>query len=138
MKKNRKEEYKQWLLNFLKDKAKLLKINKTIWETSLYTTLKDLHYKFKFQVPVICAEKHGYILDFLLTDYNLVIEVDSVKYHNSPQQRKKDNLRTRRLKKEGFHLIRLMNSQISKYSAQDIDNIIKSKIMLIDLEKSKK
>lgn len=123
---------------FLKEKAKELSKNKTKWETSLYTTLKDLHYKFKFQVPVICAEKHGYILDFLLTDYNLVIEVDSVKYHNSPQQRKKDNLRTRRLKKEGFHLIRLMNSQISKYSAQDIDNIIKSKIMLIDLEKSKK
>lgn len=123
---------------FLKEKAKELSKNKTKWETSLYTTLKDLHYKFKFQVPVICAEKHGYILDFLLTDYNLVIEVDSVKYHTSPQQRKKDNLRTRRLKKEGFHLIRLMNSQISKYSAQDIDNIIKSKIMLIDLEKSKK
>ena len=115
---------------FLKEKAKELSKNKTKWETSLYTTLKDLHYKFKFQVPVICAEKHGYILDFLLTDYNLVIEVDG-NFHNFPQQRKKDNLRTRRLKKEGFHLIRLMNSQISKYSAQDIDNIIKSKIALI-------
>ncbi len=54
---------------FLKEKAKELSKNKTKWETSLYTTLKDLHYKFKFQVPVICAEKHGYILDFLLTDY---------------------------------------------------------------------
>lgn len=123
---------------FLKEKAKELSKNKTKWETSLYTTLKDLHYKFKFQVPVICAEKHGYILDFLLTDYNLIIEVDGKAFHTSPQQRKKDNLRTRRLKKEGFHLIRLMNSQISKYSAQDIDNIIKSKIMSIDLEKSKK
>ncbi len=123
---------------FLKEKAKELSKNKTKWETSLYTTLKDLHYKFKFQVPVICAEKHGFILDFLLTDYNLIIEVDGKAFHTSPQQRKKDNLRTRRLKKEGFHLIRLMNSQISKYSAQDIDNIIKSKIMLIDLEKSKK
>lgn len=123
---------------FLKEKAKELSKNKTKWETSLYTTLKDLHYKFKFQVPVICAEKHGFILDFLLIDYNLIIEVDGKAFHNSPQQRKKDNLRTRRLKKEGFHLIRLMNSQISKYSSQDIDNIIKSKIMLIDLEKSKK
>lgn len=131
MKKSRKKEYKQWLLNFLKDKAKLLKTNKTTWETSLYTTLKDLHYKFNFQVPVICAEKHGYILDFLLIDYNLIIEVDGKAFHSSPEQRKKDNLRTRRLKKEGFHLIRLSNKQVSVLTKEQIHDIISTKILHI-------
>lgn len=130
MKKNRKKEYKQWLLNFLKDKAKLLKINKTTWETSLYTTLKDLHYKFNFQVPVICAEKHGYILDFLLTDYPIFIEVDG-KWHSTPEQKKKDNRRTKHLQKEGYSPIRLMNKQVSTFTKEQIDQIIKTKIQLI-------
>lgn len=121
---------------FLKERAKELFKNKTKWETSLYTTLKDLHYKFKFQEPIVTKNNVLYIVDFLL-EGNLCIELDGSQ-HLTKEGRKKDNLRTRRLKKEGFHLIRLMNSQISKYSSQDIDNIIKSKIMLIDLEKSKK
>ena len=105
--------------------------------TFLYNTLKDLHYKFKNQYPIICRQKYGYIVDFYLEDYNLIIEVDGKSTHSSKEQQKADNQRTKRLKKEGFHLIRFWNKQISTYSKEDIDQIIKQKIMLIDLEKSK-
>ena len=136
-KSTKKEQNLEGLMQFLRRRAKYMRTRKTIWEQSLFTTLKDLHYNFKCQVPIICRQQYGYILDFLLTDYNLIIEVDSVKHHTSKQDVKKDNQRSRRLKKEGFHILRLMNKQISTFSKEMIDQIIKSKIELINLENSK-
>jgi very-short-patch-repair endonuclease len=134
--KEKKERKFKFLTTLGKKFSKELTKKATKHELIFYKYLKDLHYKFKFQEPIVTKNNVLYIVDFLL-EGNLCIELDGSQ-HLTKEGRKKDNLRTRRLKKEGFHLIRLMNSQISKYSAQDIDNIIKSKIMLIDLEKSKK
>ena len=136
-KKTKKQISLEGLMQFLNRRAKWMRVNKTKWEQLLFDCLKDLHYNFKCQVPVICREQYGYILDFLLLDYNLVIEADSKKYHTSPQDVKKDNQRSRRLKKEGFHILRLTNKQISTYSKEIIDQIIKQKILLINLENSK-
>lgn len=116
---------------FLQRHSKRMTESPTKWELSLRKTLSDLHYPFKTQVPVIVREKYGYILDFLLTDYNLVIEADGRKYHSSKLQIKKDNQRARRLLKEGYYILRLTNKQISVYSKEIIDQIIKTKIQLI-------
>lgn len=131
MVKTKKQQYLENLEQFLHKRAKILRNKRTKWEAIMYSYLKQIGYKFKFQVPVICAEKHGYILDFLLIDYNLIIEVDGKAFHSSPEQRKKDNLRTRRLKKEGFHLIRLSNKQVSVLTKEQIHDIISTKILHI-------
>jgi very-short-patch-repair endonuclease len=132
-KRKTKEESIQTLKQFLDRMAKKLRARRTQWEQSLYVTLKDLGYKFEFQKPVVCRGKYGYILDFVLTDYNIVIEADGVSTHGSKEQQKKDGVRTRRLKKEGYSLIRLWNRQISTYSKEQINDIIQTKIELLKL-----
>lgn len=131
-KKQDPEKLKEFLLNQGKIFAKELKEKATEWEKILYKILKDLNYKFKFQVPVVVPVGKSYklyILDFLLTDYNLVIEADG-KFHNNPENRKKDNLRTKHLQKQGFHILRLSNKQITTFDKSQISEIIKTRILL--------
>lgn len=123
-------------MQFLNRKAKLMRLKKTKWEGLLFKTLSDLHYKFKSQVPIICREQYGYIMDFLLTDYNIFIEVNSRQYHSTPQQVKDDNRRSRRIQKEGYYPLVLTNKQISIYSKEQIDDIIRMKIELIKLKQN--
>lgn len=136
-KRKTKEEKLDGLMQFLNRKAKYMRNQgATKWELILKQHFSDLHYKFKCQVPVICREKYGYILDFLLTDYNIIIEADSKQHHTSKEDVKKDNIRSRRLKKEGYHMLRLTNKQISTYTKETIDQIIKQKISLIKLQEN--
>lgn len=110
----------------------------TTWEKILYTYLKDLHYKFKFQVPVVVnktVKPKLFILDFLLTDYNLIIEADSVKHHTSKSDVKSDNYRSKLLKKEGYYILRLTNKQVSLYSKEDVNDIIQTKIKCYNIQK---
>lgn len=105
--------------------------NQTDYEKILYRFLKDLHYKFKFQEPVVVNKEKKpqlFILDFLLTDYNLIIEADSKQWHTSKEQVRNDNYRSKLLKKEGYYILRLFNRQISTYSKDQINDIIKMKI----------
>ena len=136
-KRKSKEQNLEGLITFLNKKAKEMRLNPTLWESKLKKILSDLHYKFQTQVPIICKNKYGYIIDFLLTDYNLIIEADGKSTHGSKSQQKLDNQRSRRLKKEGYHIIRFWNKQISTLSKEQIDQIIKTKIMLINLDNSK-
>mgnify|MGYP003440406850 FL=1 len=123
------------LQNFLNIHSKRMINNPTKWELQIRKTLSDLHYNFKTQVPYITKKLKGYIIDFLLTDYNIIIEIDGKSTHSSKAQVKKDNKRANDLKKEGFAIIRLWNSQVTRYSPQDIDDIIQNKInMLKSLE----
>ncbi len=131
MVKTKKQQYLENLEQFLHKRAKILRNKRTKWEAIMYSYLKQIGYKFKFQVPAICRNKYGYILDFLLTDYNLIIEIDGKAFHNSKEQKKKDNQRTRRLLKEGFHLIRLSNKQVSVLTKEQIHDIISTKILHI-------
>lgn len=129
--KTKKEISVAGLEMFLNRAAKKLRERRTKWEAIIYTYLKQLGYKFKFQYPVICRQKHGYILDFLLTDYNIGIEIDSILHHTSPVDKKKDGQRTRRLNKEGYHVIRFMNKQVATFSKETVDQIIKTKIQML-------
>lgn len=126
----------EWLVAKGQEFAKDLRKKATPHEKSFYKTLKDLHYKFEFQVPVICNKKYLYIVDFLLTDYQIFIELDGSQ-HNTPEGRKKDNLRTKRLRKEGYEPLKLTNRQVAIYTKEQIKNIINTKIMLINNTNSK-
>lgn len=137
-KKTKKEQLEDkvvFLENLGKVYAKRLTKNKTKWEILLYTVLKDLHYKFEFQVPVVVNKTKKpqlFILDFLLTDYNLILEADGVKYHTSKKDVSSDNRRTKQLRKEGYDILRFFNKQISTFSKELIQQIIQQKLKLIE------
>lgn len=132
VKKTKSEEKYQYLLAKGKQFSENLKKNATPWELKLYKILKDLHYNFKFQEPIICFRKHLFIVDFLLTEYNIFLEADGLSCHSSKADKKKDNRRSRYLIKEGYHPLRLWNKQISTLSKEAIDSIIKTKIKLVE------
>lgn len=138
-KRSKKEISLEGLRQFLNKRAKYMR-NKgaTKWELILKKHLSDLHYIFKSQVPIICREKYGYIVDFLLIEHNIIIEADGKSTHGNKEQIKKDNQRSRRLIKEGYHILRLWNSQISTLTKDVIDDTIKMKIELIKLKQDGK
>jgi len=131
--KKEKIESKIKFLEQLGDKySKQLRKNATKWELSLYNILKELHYKFIFQHPIVVNNTKNpqlFILDFLLTDYNLIIEVNSIQYHTSKADVKNDNKRAKLLKKEGFTILTLFNKQISTFSKEAIGKIIQTRVV---------
>lgn len=89
--------------------AERMRNNPTKAEKLTYEMLADTGLPFQTQVP-IRANGHSYILDFLLWD-KIVLEVDG-KYHNTEEQKKRDNQREEILKKCGFQIVRLTNDEI--------------------------
>lgn len=117
------EEKYKWLVALGKKRAKELAKKATEHEKLFYRFLKDNGIKFEFQKPVICAKKTLYILDFYLYEFNIAIELDG-RQHFTKEGIKKDNLRTRRLKKEGIIVKRLTNRQVSTYTKEILLEII--------------
>lgn len=139
MKKTKKQQIQDKTV-FLQDLglqyAKDLNKNRTKWEIILYSILKEAGYNFDFQRPVVVNKLKSpqlFILDFVLIPFNLVIEVDSKQWHSSSKDVKSDNRRTKLLKQEGYHMLRLFNSQIERYSKNDIHTIISQRISQLKL-----
>lgn len=125
---------KEFLENLGETYSKRLKEEATKWEKILYDYLEEGGYNFDFQVPVVVELKKYnklYILDFLLKDYNLVIEVDSVRYHGTKEQIKSDNKRTKNLEKIGYTVMRIYNSQIENLKKELLMEAIETKIKLL-------
>lgn len=133
MKKSKQKSASKEFLEVLgKQYAKQLISRITKWEAIFYKYLKDLHYNFEFQVPVVVEIRGGhklYILDFLLKESNLVIEIDGISTHGTKQAESKDRLRTKRLQKLGYRVIRFKNTQVTKLSKEDINKILKTLIV---------
>lgn len=125
-----KEQQLEGLKQFLNRQAKRMRNDATKWELILKKHLSDLHYNFKCQVPIIVKDV-GFIVDYLIPEYNLIIECDGVSTHGSKTQQRKDGRRTSKLKKQGYHILRFWNKQISTFSKETIDQIIKQKIASI-------
>lgn len=68
---------------------------------------------YKFQkivyVSVDCRQKF-YIADFFFKQYNLIVELDGG-YHNTPDQKIKDDMRTMHLRRAGYFVLRFDNSR---------------------------
>ena len=125
---------KEFLETVGKEFAERLTRESTEWEKIMYDYLTQFGYNFKFQVPVVLELKKTnklYILDFLLVDYNLVIEIDGVKYHSTKKQVKSDRSRTKNLEKAGYHVFRLWNSQVKNLSKELIKEAIDKRIQLL-------
>ena len=117
----------KFLTGIGKKHAKSLREKATDHEKILYKHLKELGYKFEFQVPIITNKQHLYIVDFLLITYNIFLECDGGQ-HYTKEGLRADNLRSKRLRKEGYEPLRFANKQIVMFTKEQVDSIIKQKI----------
>ena len=95
--------------------AKKLRKNMTDCEQKLWYYLRGkrfLGYKFKRQVPI-----DKYIVDFLCTDTNLIIELDGSQHLNDRKQY--DVERDDYLKQKGYRIIRILDNEL-----KNIDNVL--------------
>ncbi len=113
-------------------KAQQLREHLTNSEHLLWDKLKDskvLGYKIRRQHPI-----GKYIVDFYIHKLKLVIEVDG-KYHDNPEQVKRDNERTSFLEFNGLKVIRFTNEAVEK-DVLNVINQIKTQINEIVLKNS--
>ena len=113
---------------FLEKEAERMRKNPTEGELLFksFCDKYDIHYKF--QVPVTVGYK-GFILDFVIITKNnpnykgkkrkINVEIDG-EYHNTKEQKEKDDARTKRLKVAAYHVVRLTNDDV-----KDENTIIK-------------
>lgn len=132
-----KKQSSEGLKQFLDRQAKRMRNNANKWELLMKKHLSDLHYDFKCQVPIIVKDV-GFIVDYLIPEYNLVIECDGVSTHGSKEAQRKDARRTAKLKKQGYEIIRFWNRQIAVFSKEQIHEIIENKIKCLNIQKELK
>ena len=97
--------------------AKALRNNQSYAESILWFYLRNRrlnNIKVRRQVPI-----GKYIVDFLIADKKIIIELDGSQ-HTETQNIKYDEVRTNILKKLGFTVIRLYNTEIFN----NIDNVL--------------
>ena len=89
--------------------AKTLRRNQSDAERNLWSKLRNAQMngvKFRRQQPV-----GNYIVDFITFDKNLIIEVDGSQ-HDAPDQKKKDEERTRYLESRDYRVLRFWNNEV--------------------------
>lgn len=86
--------------------------NPTQAEIKFKKYLLENNINFEFQ-KIIKPKDNYYIADFYLKDTNTVIELDG-RYHSTPEQMEKDELRTKELESLGIKVIRIPNKNIIK------------------------
>lgn len=77
-------------------------------ESLLWECLKGKALGVKFRRQHCIGD---YIVDFVCLDSLLVVEVDGG-YHDTEEQKKEDEIRTRALNKLGFRVIRFTNEEV--------------------------
>ena len=96
-----------------KKKKRKDRILQTQWEWKFAAMLEVRGIPYKSNKKIRCASKRVYFPDFLIAG-KYVVEIDGRQYHNSPDQRRKDNLRTVELKQSGIReVLRLWNSDVT-------------------------
>jgi very-short-patch-repair endonuclease len=80
-------------------------------EKEMKQFLNHLGITYKQNYPVFTI-KHAYPADFLLPDYNMIVEVDGKHWHNFPLLNKVDIQRTTELREQGFSVLRLWEDTI--------------------------
>ncbi len=87
--------------------AKELRRNMTAEERRLwFGCLRDFPIRIRRQ-EILC----GYIADFYCSQAKLVIELDG-EQHTRPEDRRKDDIRTRKMESRGYKVIRIPNREV--------------------------
>ena len=118
------------LYNELLSHARRMRGNATLAEQRLWECLrgKGLGVKFRRQHPI-----DGYIADFICLTEMLIIEVDGG-YHQDYQQEEADILRTEKLNKLGYRVIRFSNEEVL-YNTDNVLSTIRDCIRFSEIEK---
>lgn len=88
--------------------ALLSKLTKS--ELEFYSLMDIVNIKYEKQYP-IRLEQFLFFADVYFPHLSLVIEIDG-KYHDSKEQKKKDDFRTMILEKHGYNVCRFKNGQV--------------------------
>lgn len=93
------------------------KANPTKFELLFRQKLRKWKMKFKEQKII-----SGYIADFFLPQYGLIIEIDGEAHYKYKTVR--DGLRDETLRRAGYQVHRIRNSEVFQYEKEDILNVI--------------
>jgi leucyl-tRNA synthetase len=110
--------------------AKEMRKGHTEAEGILWELVRDskLGVKFRRQHPI-----ESYIVDFVCLQEKLIVEVDGG-YHDTEEQKKYDDERTKVLNKIGFELIRFSNEEVKKHSYKTKDKIKEKLAKMAELQ----
>jgi len=86
-------------------------------EKEMKKVLDELKVEYEFQFPVWNI-KHCYVADFYLPLYNTIIEVDGKWFHNYPDGREIDHVRTQELKSVGYGVLRFWENEFDLSKVQ--------------------
>ena len=127
-KKHRQKKINKEYLKALRRNKRGLVTKITRPEQAFKDILDSLEIKYSFQ-RIFTVDKKGYIVDFYLVDYLMVIEIDG-NNHNEIIQDKKDDERTESLLKLNkiSHIIRFNNEDVLCMSVQDAKKELAIKI----------
>lgn len=89
--------------------AKLGKNNKTYPEKVINEKLEKLDVNFEYNKRILT-----YYPDFLLKDYDVIIEVDGEQWHSKKERIKHDKKRDKKLEKEGYEIHRIPAKNVLK------------------------
>jgi very-short-patch-repair endonuclease len=117
------KERVRFLQNKGKEYAKSLTEKATAWELLFKANLECWEINFVFQKPVVCNKDSLFILDFYLPEYKVAVELDGAQ-HYTKEGKKKDKRRTRLLKKEGIHVLRVPNSLVNTITKLNFKNLL--------------
>ena len=102
-----------------------MRSDQTEAESALWSKLRSrrlVNLKFKRQVPI-----GNFIVDFLCTEYLLIVEVDGSQHVENEYDLKRD----KELEKRGFTVLRFWNNGI----LQDIENVCEAIIAAVEVIK---
>lgn len=111
---NRLRKYRKYMILPVKD---------TKIEVKIREFLEKLSVSF-VQHKYIQDIKHGYQCDFFLGDFNLIIECDGDYWHNYPNYRPIDLLRTSEMKFQGYKVLRMWERDIHKLTLREFEIIL--------------
>ena len=103
----------------LKENAKKNRKNATQAEAALWEALRGSNLGEKFRRQHIIGD---FIVDFVSLRSKLVIEVDGG-YHNNPEQKEADELRSKFLNEIGFKVLRFTNEEVLQDTNKTIEEI---------------
>ncbi|HEY5829466.1 MAG TPA: endonuclease domain-containing protein [Hyphomicrobiaceae bacterium] len=101
--------------------ARYLRKNKTSAERRLWRELRPLEqvgFKFRQQVPI-----DRFIVDFACLSQRLIIEVDGGT-HSSEAELRKDAVRERYLRDQGFRVLRFWNADVRENMQGVMDTVV--------------
>ena len=103
------------------ERARELRKNRTSAERRLWSKRRELKragFKFRQQVPI-----DHFIVDFACLSKRVIVEVDGGT-HSTVEEIARDRARERHLREQGFHILRVWNSEVGENIDGVMDTIV--------------